>query len=74
MKNGDPVGYIINQHQKMHVGDRNTALILLISIALQSATNSKGIQPKVSGESGKGKTHCCKAMKHLIPEQYMYQK
>lgn len=73
MKNGDPVGYIINQHQKMHVGDRNTALILLISIALQSARNSKGIQPKVSGESGKGKTHCCKAMKHLIPEQYIIE-
>jgi hypothetical protein len=30
--------------------------------------NSEGLQPKLSGASGKGKTHAAKAMFHLIPD------
>jgi hypothetical protein len=73
MTNGDPIGYIIEQHQRMHIGDGRVALTLLLSIALQSVLNSKGIQPKVSGESGKGKTHCCQAMAHLVPDEWVLE-
>ncbi len=70
MKNGDVVQYIIDEHQKHHVGDVDIAKALLVSIGIQSVLNSDGIHPKVSGESGKGKTHCCKAMGHMIPKEY----
>lgn len=71
LKNGDPIWFILDTHQSMHIGDINLAKTLLISIGVQSVENSEGIQPKVSGESGKGKTHCCKAMAHLIPKEWM---
>jgi len=73
MANSDPVKYILQEHQKMHIGDRGIALTLLLSIAVQSVSNSQGIQPKVSGESGKGKTHCCKAMAHLMPSGWILE-
>lgn len=65
------IDFILNTHQKMHVGDLNIATALLVSIGIQSVLNSDGIQPKLSGESGKGKTHCCKVMAHLMPEEYV---
>lgn len=71
LENGDPIEYILEVHQSMHVGDINLAKTLLISIGVQSVKNSEGIQPKVSGDSGKGKTHCCKAMAHLIPSEWI---
>lgn len=73
MKTGNPIQYILDAHQSMHVGDKVTALVLLISVAVQSVLNSAGIQPKVSGESGKGKTHCCKAMAHLMPARWILE-
>ena len=70
MEKGDPVKFILDAHQKMHVGDENLAISLLVSIGCQSVKNSDGIHPKVSGESGKGKTHCCRAMARLIPPDW----
>lgn len=69
---GDPVKKIIETHAKLHVGDEPLARALLVSIGIQSVLNSDGIHPKVSGDSGKGKTHCCKTMMHLIPEKYKF--
>lgn len=66
----DPVDYILSVHQKLHVGDEYLAKSLLVSIGCQSVLNSDGLHPKVSGESGKGKSHCCKAMSHLIPDEW----
>lgn len=68
---GDPVEYILNTHQRLHVGDSELAKTLLISVAVQSVLNSEGIQPKVSGDSGKGKTHACRTMAHLIPRGWV---
>lgn len=68
---GDPVKFILDTHKTMHVGDDALATQLLVSIAIQSIRNSAGIHPKVSGESGTGKTHCCKVMAHLIPKKYI---
>jgi len=72
IENGDPIKTILNTHATMHVGDDVLAKTLLVSIGIQSVKNSDGIQPKVSGDSGKGKTHCCKAMIHLIPKEYKF--
>lgn len=68
LKNGDPVEYILNVYSRLHVGDIQIGKVLLLSIANQSVLNSEGLQPKLSGASGKGKTHAAKAMFHLIPD------
>ena len=68
----DPVKKLIETHATLHVGDEPLARTLLVSIGIQSVLNSDGIHPKVSGDSGKGKTHCCKAMMHLLPEKYKF--
>jgi hypothetical protein len=57
--------------QKFHVGDWNIAELLMLSVASQSVINCAGIQPKLSGESGKGKTHVSQAVLHLLdPSMY----
>lgn len=69
---GDPVKKIIDTHANLHVGDEPLARALLVSVGIQCVKNSDGIHPKVSGDSGKGKTHCCKAMLHLIPKKHRF--
>jgi hypothetical protein len=68
MKNSDPVDYVIEIYNRLHVGDTNLGKIMLISIASLSAVTTDGTQPKLSGEPGKGKTHAATSMFHLIPD------
>jgi hypothetical protein len=68
LKYGNPVDYIIKVYNKHHVGDTQLGEVLLLSKASQSVSNSDGLQPKLSGQSGKGKTHAAKAMYHLLPD------
>ena len=68
LRNGDPVDDMIKVYNRLHVGDTQIGKILLLSIACQSVLNSEGLQPKLSGQSGKGKTHAVKAIYHLIPD------
>lgn len=71
LEKGDLAEYIMEQYQKLHIGDNTIGTVLLLSIVSSSILNSKGIQVKLSGESGKGKTHCCDAMKHLMPPEWI---
>lgn len=68
LRYGNPVEYIMHVFNKMHVGDTLLAKILLLSIANQSVINSDGLQPKLTGSSGKGKTHAAETMCHLIAD------
>jgi hypothetical protein len=70
LSDGDPVKYLLDTFASMHKGDYDTAMVLLVSIATQSILNSDGIHPTLSGESGKGKSHVCKTILHLVPEEY----
>lgn len=70
MMDGAHIKFILDTHQTMHAGDYNLSESLLVAIGDQSVLNSDGIHPKVSGGFGKGKTHCCKTMAHLVPEEY----
>lgn len=70
MMDGTHIKFILDTHQTMHAGDANLSESLLVAIGDQSVLNSDGIHPKVSGGFGKGKTHCCKTMAHLVPEEY----
>jgi hypothetical protein len=68
LRNEDPVEHILSIYSRIHVGDVQIGKVLLLSIANQSVLNSEGLQPKLSGASGKGKTHAAKSMFHLIPD------
>lgn len=70
LKNGDPMKYIMDTFNSIHKGDVETGKLLILSIGSQCVRNTKGIQPKLSGESGKGKTHACQTVLHLVPEDY----
>lgn len=68
--NCDPVEFIMNTFNKYHIGDRQLGTVMLLSVANQSIINSEGIQPKLSGASGKGKTHAAKTMYALLPDYH----
>ena len=51
--------------QKFHVGDEAVTELLMLSVASLSVKNTNGLQPKLSGESGMGKTHGTKTVLHL---------
>jgi len=67
---GDPVQFIFDTHQQLHVGDEAISRTLIVSIGCQSASNTGGIHPKLDGASGKGKSHSEKTMAHMIPKEY----
>jgi len=69
LMNGDPIAFVLDIFDTIHKGDRETANLLLLAIATQSILNSDGIQPGVNGESGKGKSHSCETLLHLMPEE-----
>lgn len=71
MKHGDPVRFILDVLANYHAGDRRSAELLLCSVAIGSILNANGTQPKLSGGSGKGKTHLCKALRHLMPSEWV---
>ena len=71
LKNGDPIKYILDTFNTIHVGDRRIAELLTLSVGTTCIANCAGIHPKMSGESGKGKSHAGKTMIHLIPRKYV---
>ena len=74
MLHDDPVKFIIGTYNRYHVGDTSLGTVMLLSIANQSIINSEGIQPKLSGGSGKGKTHAAKTMYALLPEGWKIER
>ncbi len=69
LENQDPIAFIIKVYNNLHLGDTAIGKVLLLAIANTVILNSEGLQPKLSGESGKGKTHAANAMYHLIPNE-----
>jgi hypothetical protein len=67
MRDGDPTEYILNTLSKFHLGDKETGAVLMLSRGAQSNRNSDGLQPNVSGGTGKGKTDVCKAISGRHP-------
>lgn len=66
----NPLNYIMCQYKKMHLGDAEIGEILILSYINSCILNTEGLQPKLSGASGKGKTHAVKSIYHLIPTCY----
>lgn len=70
LRTGDPLAFLLDTFNRSHVGDRTVAECLIMSIASQSVTNTKGLHVSISGNSGKGKSHACTTMLNLIPADY----
>lgn len=70
LRSGDPPGFLLDVFQKSHVGDHVIAECLILSVASQSVVNTQGLHVAISGNSGKGKTHACRTMLNLVPEQF----
>ena len=68
---GNPIEYILDVFNDIHIGDRKLGEVLILSAGSSCVSNCQGIHPKLSGESGKGKSHSCKTMIHLMPEEYV---
>ncbi|KKG51865.1 sigma-70 RNA polymerase sigma factor region 4 domain-containing protein [Methanosarcina mazei] len=67
---GDPIDYVLETVEEMHVGDKNMQEGIGISIASQSCSNTDGIQISVNGKSGTGKSDAMKKHTHLLPARY----
>lgn len=70
LKTGAPIEYILDVFNDIHIGDRRIGEVLILSSGSACISNCQGIHPKLSGESGKGKSHSCKTMIHLMPKEY----
>ena len=70
LRNGDPLKFMLDVFGRCHIGDRTVAECMIMSVASQSVDNTMGLHVSVSGNSGKGKTHVCKCMLKLIPDEY----
>jgi primase-polymerase (primpol)-like protein len=67
----DPIDHILKTYNKQHVGDRDIGEGILLGTAAQSVLNSLGVPSKLTGDSGKGKSHAARAMMHLHPQDYV---
>ena len=73
LEQGTPIPFLMEQYHKNHVGDAITGKTILAAVGTQSILNSSGIQPKLSAESGKGKSHAVSSILHLIPRNYLLE-
>jgi hypothetical protein len=71
MKEGDPMRYMCDTIKGIHVGDEQAVEGLNIAISNQSCTNTQGIQVKLSGDSGGGKSHLAKSVCHCIRDKHI---
>ncbi|MCE5297995.1 MAG: hypothetical protein LLF84_03495, partial [Methanoregulaceae archaeon] len=70
LRSNNPLAFLLDVFHRDHVGDRVVAECLLLSVASQSVVNTQGLHVAISGNSGKGKTHACRAMLNLLPEKF----
>ncbi len=70
---GKAIDFLMATCSKIHIGDETTIKATLGAVGCQSIINSSGIQPKVSGGSGKGKSHAVKSVFHLVPREYVLE-
>lgn len=72
LKKGNPLDYIIEKYNKIHVGDTVLGKILICTFASTTILNSAGLHPGLTGTSGKGKSNACISMHYLLPEEWKY--
>ena len=68
LKTGKPVDYFLDTFNKIHVGDRDLGEILIYCTGSQLNKTSNGLHPKLSGESGMGKSDAVETFLHCLPK------
>lgn|GEM_PF-2831277 len=71
LEQGDPLSFLLDTFNKIHVGDRDAAEVQFIAFGCQASCNSHGIQANWTGPSGKGKSAGAEACYHLLPKMYI---
>ena len=72
LEDEDPIAFILDTYNKLHIGDRDVGKGILLGAAAQSVLNSLGVPSKLTGDSGKGKSHAARAMMQVCHRKSMY--
>lgn len=73
LKNGDPVRYLQYTIGNIHIGDTDAVEGLILAIANQSCTNTQGLQIKMSGASGSGKSHIVDSVLQCVRTKHKHE-
>jgi DNA primase catalytic core len=73
LKTGNPMHYICDTIKNIHIGDERATEGLNLAIANQSCLNTQGIQIKLSGDSGGGKSHLAKSVCHCLRDKHIIE-
>jgi len=65
---GKPVQFFLEVFNKIHIGDRDLGQLLIYCTGSQLNTTSNGLHPKLSGESGMGKSDAVETYLHCLPK------
>jgi len=68
LKNGDPMAFLTKTFETLHKGDVVICEGMMLAEAVKSVLNALGIQTKLTGLQGKGKTHAARASLFLTPQ------
>jgi len=70
LENGDPVGFAMGVFSSLHMGDESAGKLVYCCQLTPHILNSKGLHPKASGDSGKGKSDLFEAVLHTLPAEW----
>jgi hypothetical protein len=73
LENGIALDFLMENYQRLHIGDSITGKTVFAAIGAQSCINANGIQPKLSAGSGKGKSHAVSSCLHCVPSEYVLE-
>lgn len=67
LAHGDPIEFIVQSCSRQCVGAETAFRKLICCISVQNIRQSQGLHPKLSGESGSGKTFALSTFAHHLP-------
>lgn len=67
MKTGDPIQYFVDSCARFVLGSENAIQKLMCCVSVQYIPSSSGLHPKLSGESGSGKSWAIDTFMHHLP-------
>jgi hypothetical protein len=70
LETGDPLAYMVDTFNLEHVGDRDLAHCLALSLASRLVATSEGLHVMTTGESGKGKSDGYRVMLRQLPDEF----
>lgn len=73
LKYGNPMSYMCECVKDIHIGDERAVEGLFLAMANQACLNTQGLQIKLSGDSGKGKSHVAKAVCHCLRDKHVIE-